>query len=94
MGQETKGLFASERGACVRTGISASHQVTNLQSEEDEEGNHQTEETHGFGEGESKNGVAEDMSHFKQKNNQILRINNKKLSCNFFETKFLTRSYF
>ena len=29
-----------------------------LQSEEDEESNHQTEETHSFGEGESKNGVA------------------------------------
>ena len=82
MGQETKGLFASERGACVRTGISASRQVTNLQSEEDEEGNHQTEETHGFGEGESKNGVTENMSHFRQKDNQNLRINYGILSYN------------
>ena len=32
--------------------------INNLQSEEDEESNHQTEETHGFGKGESKNRVA------------------------------------
>ena len=33
-------------------------QLSRLQSEEDEESNHQTEETHGFGKGESKNSVA------------------------------------
>ena len=37
---------------------SSLRKVTNLQSEEDEESNHQTEETHGFREGESENGVA------------------------------------
>ena len=61
-------------------GNSSTREVTNLQSEEDEEGNHQTEETHGFGEGESKNGVTENMTHFKQKDKKHLRTNYEKLS--------------
>ena len=35
--------------------------MINLQSEEDEESNHQTEETHSFGESKSKNGVREQL---------------------------------
>ena len=71
MGQETKGFFSHRKGERVFERESSLRKVTNLQSEEDEEGNHQTEETHGFGEGESKNGVAENMSDFKQKINKI-----------------------
>ena len=51
----------------------SSREVTNLQSEEDEEGNHQTEETHGFGEGKSKNGVAKNMSHTTHLGKFIMR---------------------
>ena len=40
---------------------SSLRKVTNLQSEEDEEGNHQTEETHGFGEGKTQNGVGKEL---------------------------------
>merc|ERR1712031_148693 len=35
--------------------------LRNLQSEEDEESNHQTEETHSFGESKSKNGVGKQL---------------------------------
>ena len=35
--------------------------VNNLQSEEDEESNHQTEEAHSFGESETENGVGEEL---------------------------------
>jgi len=40
------------------TAVAYSSKCLHLEGEQDKEGNHQTEETHGFGQGKSQNGIS------------------------------------